>query len=275
MGGSKHELPIMDKPSHSVAKSCVPTTRLLGHVSQQELEEQDWIMQSASDSTFSDEEDVTSSEGDDEIVVVDKEMTEAVTDSAAASHATNVTRSGQPDCRTTSPGFCFDDNDMVDISDDDPDQEYYTVESDRKVLSTFDVLIGPYESEDYELHPQDNTHTSFLQSLPGMRTLQHAVSTSASAVTNGISNVTGGLMYTAQVAREAATVTRRVRESLADGAVGVGQDVVIRVQELWPGWPRGPNGGILGSLTEFFDKGVRSLPPSDTIIRPRGRQMHA
>ncbi|RGP70890.1 hypothetical protein FLONG3_7346 [Fusarium longipes] len=221
------------------------------------------------DHTGKEGEDVTSSDDEDELVLVDAQVVDAV-ELSVTSQATYPGESspsnGKRKVLKGQQRLIFDNMEMIDVPDEDgPEEDYleHSAKLDRQSLSTYDIPIGPFESEGYDQKIVTDKQMSLFY-----RTFM----ASARLAQSSIGNVTGSVMYTAQCGRDAASITNQAGKYLANGALNAGQSVMIRVQESWPTWPRGFNGGIL-ALSELLMEGIRSLPPSDAIIRPQGRQM--
>ncbi|KAJ4127133.1 hypothetical protein NW768_008759 [Fusarium equiseti] len=190
-----------------------------------------------------DEEEVP--ESDDEAVFVGKQMVDEAADFSAVSQASR-TRQRMPLFKTNpskSEDFHFDDNDVDDVSDEDPEHAYYEAIKQynrrHQILTDYNIPIGPFESEEYNSPPR----ASLLQGIPGVQAAQQALRASTRAVENSVGTVAGGV-----------------------------EAVMARVQESLAAWPGDLNGGLLDSISEFVAEGMRSLPPSDTIVRQRGRQ---
>ncbi|RFN44462.1 hypothetical protein FIE12Z_11321 [Fusarium flagelliforme] len=238
MDGSKQERSSETKSSDLVLdanepQSLIPTNSEKQASNNHELE----------DVSLNDEEEVLDS--DDEAVFVGQKMVDEAADFSAVSQ-TSRTRQRRPLFKINSPksgDFHFDDNDVDDISDEDPEQAYYKATKQyhrrHQILTDYNIPIGPFESEEYSSPPR----ASLFRMLPGVQSAQQVLRASTRVVENSVGTAAGGV--------EAAMT--RVQESLA----------------VWPG---GLNGGLLDSISEFVAEGMRSLPPSDTIVRPQGRQ---
>jgi len=190
-----------------------------------------------------DDEEVPDS--DEEAVFVGQQMVDEAADFSAVPKASR-TRQRRLLFKTNSSkseDFHFDDKDVDDVSDEDPEQAYYEATKQyhrrHQILTDYNIPIGPFESEEYESPPR----ASLFRMLPSVQAVQKALRTSTRAVENGVGTVAGGV--------EAA---------------------MTRVQESLVAWPGGLNGGLLDSISEFVAEGMRSLPPSDIIVRPQGRQ---
>lgn len=184
-------------------------------------------------------------DSDDEAVFVGQQMVDEAADFSAVPQASR-TRQRRLLFKTNSSkseDFHFDDKDVDDVSDEDPEQAYYEATKQyhrrHQILTDYNIPIGPFESEEYESPPR----ASLFRMLPSVQTAQKALRASTRAVENGVGTVAGGV--------EAA---------------------MTRVQESLAAWPGGLNGGLLDSISEFVAEGMRSLPPSDIIVRPQGRQ---
>jgi hypothetical protein len=274
MGDGKY-----DESSDSALGVNAPRTQSSTFASQQESQQPTFLeLKNVSNpTTEEEEEDVTSSDEEDELVLVDTQMVDDAAEFAATSQASHPKRShGKGKSSKGSQLLMFDDMDMIDVPEgEDPEEESFQqfAKLDRVSLSGYDVPIGPFKTEEYEQDLGVDGQVSLFHHIPGAQTAQQALSASKRLVQSDIGNVTGSVMSTARRTREAAVVTGQVGQHLAGEALNAGQGVMIRLQESWPTWPRGFNGGIL-AFSELLMEGVRSLPPSDAIIRPQGRQMH-
>ncbi|RGP61465.1 hypothetical protein FSPOR_9993 [Fusarium sporotrichioides] len=217
------------------------------------------------------EVDVTSSGDEDDLVFVEPQMVDAAIEFASTSRTARLDKRSHRKTKFSkdSPLLVFDDTDMIEVAEDrDPEQDYleHFAKLDRPNLSGYDIPIGPFESEEYEQGLRVDSQVSLFHKIPGVHTAQRALSASTRLAQSGIGNVTESFAYTAQRTREA-------RQYFADSVFEAGQGLMFRIQESWATWPRGVNGGIQ-TLSQLLMEGVQSLPPSDTIIRPQGRQMH-
>ncbi|KAL6916080.1 hypothetical protein FSST1_007575 [Fusarium sambucinum] len=161
------------------------------------------------------------------------------------------------------------DTQTVDAAEDrDPEEDYFEhrAKQERPNLSGYDVPIGPFNSEEYEKNLGVDNQLSLFHKIPGVQTAQRALSASTHLAQSSVSNVTGSVVYTAQQ-------TRQAGQCFTDSVLNAGQGVMVRVQESWATWPRVVNGGIQ-TISQFVMEGVQSLPPSDIIIRPQGRQIY-
>ncbi|KAG8673198.1 hypothetical protein FPOAC2_06632 [Fusarium poae] len=217
------------------------------------------------------EEEFTPSGDEDDVVFVETPAVDAAVALAAASQAAQLNKRSYKKTKAAkdSKTLMFDNDDMIEVSEDrDPEQDYHSqcAKEERPNLSDYDIPIGPFDSEEYEKNLGVESQVSLFHKIPGVQTAQRALSASTQLAQSGISNVTGSAVYTAQR-------TRQAGQHIADSVLNAGQDVMVRVQESWATWPRGVNGGIQ-TISQLVMEGVQSLPPSDTIIRPQGRQMH-
>ncbi|KAI1070865.1 hypothetical protein LB507_006874 [Fusarium sp. FIESC RH6] len=238
MDGNKQERSSETKSSDLVLDVNTPQSSLPTNSEQQILSNPDLV-----DVSLEDEEEAPDS--DDETVFVGQQIVDEAADFSAVSQASR-TRQRRPLFQinsSKSEDFHFDDSDVDDVSDEDPEVAYYEANRQyhrrHQILTDYDIPIGPFESEEYESPPR----ASLFRMLPGVQTAQQALRASTRAVENGVGTVAEGV--------EAA---------------------MTRVQESLAAWPGGLNGGLLDSISEFVAEGMRSLPPSDAIVRPRGRQ---
>ncbi|KAF4950923.1 hypothetical protein FSARC_13059 [Fusarium sarcochroum] len=246
------------------------------HASQKRFGD-DGVSKNGTKSTPEDMEDVPlnkdeSAEDEDDWVMPDEEE-------LAAAGASISTQSEYPVDESDSHDFRFDDVEMMTIFFyDGPEED--AGEQPSKLLSGYDIFIGPYPHERpytyEELHPRKAKAIAFANKIPGIQTLRETLSVTADVAQTNIArsykDIAGRVVSTAQGTCEAVVIAGQVGGFLVGGALNAGQNVAVSVQESWPGWPLPFNRGVLGIIGEYFLEGFQSLPPTDSIIRPRGRR---
>ncbi|KAF4435744.1 hypothetical protein F53441_13448 [Fusarium austroafricanum] len=176
----------------------------------------------------------------------------------------------------------FNDSGMEDIEPEDGEEntEDRSKEEDRAMLSDYAIPMGPHLSDPCIGEPQPSlmgNASGLAQNLPGTQALRRTLSTTANIAQNNLASsyasLTGGLLYAAQRTCDAVAATGQVGGNVVEGALDMSRGAVVRVQESWGNLPQTLNRGV-NTLTEFVMEGVQSLPPSDSIIRPKGRRLH-
>ncbi|KAM0498245.1 hypothetical protein ACHAP8_006329 [Fusarium lateritium] len=217
------------------------------------------------------EEEIVLSGDEDDLVVIDTQTVDAAVEVSAVSQTAQLNKRSWRKTKApkNSQPLTFDNTGMIEVAEDrDPEEDYFEhrAKQERPNLSGYDVPIGPFNSEEYEKNLGVDNQLSLFHKIPGVQTAQRALSASTHLAQSSISNVTGSVVYTAQQ-------TRQAGQCFTDSVLNAGQGVMVRVQESWATWPRVVNGGIQ-TISQFVMEGVQSLPPSDIIIRPQGRQIY-
>ncbi|KAM0343413.1 hypothetical protein ACHAPU_008594 [Fusarium lateritium] len=181
-----------------------------------------------------------------------------------------------------SKGLRFDDQGVVNFHHSDSEQDSDSDSEDdaggvkRPILFDYEVLMPSDLIDKTNIPPNDCVDSE--RSLTGMWTVRGTLfATFKIAQTNiarSYNGVTGGIVATTKRTRDAVAATGKVGGHVAGGALAVGQNVAVMIQESWPNLPRPFNRGILDTVTGYLLEGIQSLPPSDAIIRPQGRRMH-
>ncbi|KAJ4257373.1 hypothetical protein NW762_008492 [Fusarium torreyae] len=215
------------------------------------------------------DEDEPSEDEDDWVMPYGAEV------AAAEAEASTSTQPEHPLDRSDSRDFRFDDADMMSIFLLDGPEE----DEPPHILTGYAIPFGPYHPERphtwKELHPRRAKAIAFADNIPGAQTLRETLSvTTTVAQTNlarSYNGIAGQVEATALTTRQAVDIAGEIGGYLWQGTMNAGRNAAVRVQESWLNWPLPLNRGILATVGELCVEGAQSLPPTDGIIRPRGR----
>ncbi|KAM0555780.1 hypothetical protein ACHAPJ_006176 [Fusarium lateritium] len=235
----------------------------------------DGVSKNGAISTPEDMEDVPLDEEESSDDEDDWVMPDGAEVAAAEAEASTSTQAEHPVDKNDSQDFRFDDADMMSIFLLDGPEE----DEPSHILSGYAIPIGPYPPERphtwEELHPRRAKAIAFANNIPGVQTVRETLSVTTTVTRTNLARsyngIAGRVEATVLTTRQAVDIAGEIGGYFWQGTLNAGQNAAVRVQESWLNWPLPLNRGILATVGELCVEGAQALPPTDRIIRPRGR----